>query len=204
LGHEPSPLHTRRFKSQHHENSSSTSTTPALSVSCTSTLRELHPPSHLTSLIMSLGPGVLVSRGRLAVSPPLFTHTSLPPLAFARSAIVFCPGHRRLGLQFAVEENSSTGYQRFLYSLHFRWRLPSQTRTRLPIVSTVIGSTPPLPLQVSSRSLVTATIHSLGWHPTAPLPYAALAISPWSHPSVTLSRRIALPRWRMSAPWVLE
>jgi len=35
LGHEPSPLHSRRLKSQHHENSSSTPTTTALSVSCT-------------------------------------------------------------------------------------------------------------------------------------------------------------------------
>ena len=43
LGHEPSPLHTRRLKSQHHENSSSTSTF-ALSVSCIRTLRELQPP----------------------------------------------------------------------------------------------------------------------------------------------------------------
>ena len=35
LGHEPSPLQTQRLKSQHHENLSSISTTPALSVSCT-------------------------------------------------------------------------------------------------------------------------------------------------------------------------
>ena len=42
--HEPSPLHTRRVKTQHHENSSSTSTNTALSVSCTRTLCELHPP----------------------------------------------------------------------------------------------------------------------------------------------------------------
>jgi len=44
LGHEPSPIHTRRLKSQYHENSSSTSTTTALSVSCTHTLHELHRP----------------------------------------------------------------------------------------------------------------------------------------------------------------
>jgi len=44
VAHEPSPLHTRRLKTQHHENSSSTSTNTALSVSCTRTLRELHPP----------------------------------------------------------------------------------------------------------------------------------------------------------------
>jgi len=54
LGHEPSPLHTRRLKSQHHENSSSTSTTTALSVSCTRTLRELHrPPPALLPLLCS-------------------------------------------------------------------------------------------------------------------------------------------------------
>ena len=50
----------------------------------------------------------------------------------------------------------------------------SQTRTRLRIVSTVIGSTPPPTLQVSSCCSVTATVHSLGWHPTA---FAALAIA---------------------------
>jgi len=45
LRHKPSPLHTRRLKSQHRENSSSTSTIPALSVSCTRTLSKLHPHS---------------------------------------------------------------------------------------------------------------------------------------------------------------
>ena len=113
-------LGTRRLKSQHHENSSSTSTTPALSVSCTRTLRVLHPPSRLTSLIMSLGPGVLVSRGRLALLRPLSARASLPRLALARSATPSRPCYRWLGLQFAVGENLSTGYGRFLRSLHFR------------------------------------------------------------------------------------
>jgi len=81
----------------------------------------------------------------LALSLPLFARASLPRLAFARLATPSRPCYRRLGLQFAVGENSSTGYGRFLRSLHLCWRLPSQTRTRLPIVSTVIGSTPPLP-----------------------------------------------------------
>jgi len=94
---------------------------------------------------MSLGPGVLVSRGRLALSPPLSARASLPRLRFARSATPSHPCYRRLGLLFAVGENSSTGYGRFHRSLHLRQRLPSQTRTRLPIVSTVIRSTPPLP-----------------------------------------------------------
>jgi len=123
---------------------------------------------------MFLGPGVLVSRGRVAQSPPLFASSSLPRLAFARSATPFCPCDRQLGLQFAVGENISTGDARFLRSLQLCQRLPTQTRTRLQIVSTVTGSTPPLPLQVSSRCSVTATIHSLGWHPTA---FAALAIA---------------------------
>jgi len=120
LGHEPSPLHTRRLKSQHHENSSSTSTTPALSVSCFRTLRQLHPlpPFRLTSLIMSLGPSVLVSTGRLVLSPPLSACASLPRLASARSATPSRPCYRRLGLQFAVGANFSTGYGRFLHSLH--------------------------------------------------------------------------------------
>jgi len=123
---------------------------------------------------MFLGPGVLVSRGRLAQSPPLFACASQPRLAFTRSATPSRPCYRRLGLQFAVGEDLSTGHGRFLRSLHFHYRLPSQTRTRLPIVSTVIGSTPLLPLQVSSSCSVTATVHSLGLHPTA---FAAVAIT---------------------------
>jgi len=112
LGHKPSPLHTRRLKSQHHENSLSTST-HALSVSCI-------PPSRLTSRIMSLGPGALVSRGYLALSSPhLFACVPLPCLALARSATPSRPCYRRLGLQFAVGENLSTDYCRFLRSLHF-------------------------------------------------------------------------------------
>jgi len=59
VSHEPSPLHTRRLKSQHHGNSSSTSTTPALSVSCTRTLRELHPPP--LALLPSSCPWALAS-----------------------------------------------------------------------------------------------------------------------------------------------
>jgi len=81
----------------------------------------------------------------VALLPPLFARASLPRLAFARSATPSRPCYRPLGLQFAVGANSSTGYGQFLRSLHLRLRLPSQTRTRLPIVSTVIGSTPPLP-----------------------------------------------------------
>ena len=78
------------------------------------------PPSSLTSLIMSLGPGVLVSRGRLALAPARFARASLPRLAFARSGTLSRPCYRRLGLQFAVGEKFSTGYSRFLRSLHFR------------------------------------------------------------------------------------
>ena len=94
---------------------------------------------------MFLGFTVLVSRGFSVHLPPLSASASRSRLAFARSATPSRPCYRRLGLQFAVEENFSTGYGRFLHSLHFRYRLPSQTRTRLPIVSTVLGSTPPPP-----------------------------------------------------------
>jgi len=157
-----------------------------------STLSELHPhspwaapsPSHLTSLIMFLGPGVLVSRARFAQSPPLFTWASLPHLAFAQSTRPFRPCYRQLGLQFAVGENISTGHGPFLHSLHFNYRLPSLTRTRLPIVSRVIGSTPPLTLQVSSRCSVTATVHSLGWHRPA---FAAPAIAMVARPGYAQS-----------------
>jgi len=69
---------------------------------------------------MFLGPGVLVSKGRLALSPPRFAYASLPRLAFARAATPFRLCYRRLGLQFAVGENFSAGYGRFLRSLHFR------------------------------------------------------------------------------------
>ena len=66
-----------------------------------------------------------------------------PRLAFARSATPPRPCYRRLGTQFAVGGNLSTGHGRFLPSLRSVKRLPSQTRTRLPIVPTVFGSTPP-------------------------------------------------------------
>jgi len=55
------------------------------------------PSSRLTSLIMSLGPGILVSRGRLALLPPLSARVSLPRLPLAWSATPSCPCHRWLG-----------------------------------------------------------------------------------------------------------
>ena len=85
---------------------------PALSVSCTP------PPSRLTSLIMSLGPGVLVSRGCLALLSPVSARASLPLLALAQSATPSRPCYRQQGLLFPVGENFSTGYSRFLRSLH--------------------------------------------------------------------------------------
>jgi len=51
--------------------------------------------------------------------------------------------------------------------------------------------------------LLSYSNHSLSW----PAPYchfAFLMASPQSNPSLTLSRRIALSRQRMSTPWVLE
>jgi len=179
-------------------------------VSCTRIHYELHPdtlsaapsPSRLTSLIISVGPGVPVSSGRLTLLPPLSTRTSLTRLALALWARPSRPCHRRLGQQLALGENLSTSYGRFLHCLDLRYRLPIQTRTELAIVSTLIGCTPPLDLQVSSRYSVTATIHSRGRHPAAPSRH--LMIFPRSRPSVRLRRRIALRRWRMSTPWVHE
>ena len=88
--------------------SSSPSTTPPLHSTQTHTplcLRDtpprLTPPSRLTSLIMSLGPGVLDSRGRLALLPPLSARASLPRLALARSAIPFSPMLQRAGTKVA-------------------------------------------------------------------------------------------------------
>ena len=120
LGYERSLLHTRRLKSQHHANSSSTSTTTAHAVSSTRTLHELHRPSRLTSVMLFLGPGVLVSRGRLPLFLPLSARASLPRLALTQSATPSRPCYKRLGLLFAVGENFSKGYGRFLHSLHFR------------------------------------------------------------------------------------
>ena len=168
----------------------------ALSVSCTLLL----PPYFPYHVLRPRRPCLYGSFGS---TPSFFSPgASLPHLPFARSATPPRPCYSRLALQFAVGENFSTGYGRFLRSLHLRLRLPSQTLTRLPMVSTVIGSTAPLPFQLSSRCSVTATFDSLGWHPTAPSPH--LATSPRSRPSVMLSRRIALPQWQMSTPWVLE
>jgi len=83
----------------------------------------------------------------LALLPPLSARVSLPRLALARSATLSRSCYRRLGLQFTVGENHSAGYGRFLLLLHHLYRLPSQTHTWSPMVFTVIGSTPSLPLQ---------------------------------------------------------
>jgi len=131
---------------------------------------------------MFLDPGVLLSSGCLAILVPLSARPSLARLALARWATPSCPCYRRLALQFAVGGNLSTGHGRFLRSLHIHWRLPSQTSTRLPIVSTVIWFTPPLPLQVSSRNSVTATFHSLVWHPTALAALAIATVAPLGYP----------------------
>ena len=94
---------------------------------------------------MFLGFIVLVSRGFSGHLPTLSAFVARSRLAFARLATPSRPCDRQLGLHFGVEENSSKGDGQFLRSLHFLWRLPSQTRRWLPIVSTVLGPTPPLP-----------------------------------------------------------
>ena len=201
MGHEPSPLHTRRLKSQHHENSSSTSTNTALSVSCTRTLRELAPsPSRLASHSMFLGPGVLVPRGRSALHLPFSARVSLPCLALARSATPSRPCYRRLGLQLAVGENiqQATVHFSILFTSvrgclvrHAHCYREFPRFLGLPLLSP-FKSRPIARLQLQS-------IPSAGTLLPSP-PYRL----PRSRPSVTLSRRIALPRWRMSTPWVLE
>ena len=162
------------------------------------------PPSCLTSLIMSLGPGILVSRGRLGLPHPLSARASLPRLGLARSATPSRPCYRWVGRHFAVGENSSTGLGPFLHSLHLVRGCLVRHAHGYRQFPRLLGLHLLSPHKGSSCCSVTATIHSLGWHPTAPLPYAALATSPWSHPSVTLSPCIALPRWQMLTPWVLE
>jgi len=82
LGHEPSPLHTQRLKSQHHENSSSTSSTTALSVSGSHTLRELHPPLPPYFLCHVFGPW------RSCFSGLFGSITPSPHLRFAASLSV--------------------------------------------------------------------------------------------------------------------
>jgi len=67
---------------------------------------------------MFWGPAVLVSMGRLVQLPTLFACASLPRLVFAGSATPFRPYYRRLGLQFAVGENISTGRGQSHRSLH--------------------------------------------------------------------------------------
>ena len=91
--------------------------------------------------------------------------------------------------------------------------MSSQTHRLSPIVSTVIGSTPPLPLQVSSLCSVTARGHSLSWHTTA-LPALAIAtVAPLGHGQLSYSTALvadvnalgfqamfAPPRWFLLAP----
>ena len=160
----------------------------------------LHPtliPS-LLSWSWALPPLVLgVSQLTTTPSPLTF---SLPRLALARWAT---PSHlcfRWLGLQFAWAEKFSTAYCRFLHSLFYFERLPSPRRTRLPIVSMVIGLSPHPPPPVSFHCSVTPTIHSLGRHPTARSPFATHStVEP---PPVRVYCRIALSRWPISTPWV--
>ena len=121
-------------------------------------------------------------------------------LALARSATPSHLRYRWLGLQFAVEENFSTGHGRFLHSLlSLRGRLVRHAHDS-PIVSTLLGLPLLTHLPVLSRCLVTATIHSLGWQTTA-LSHPPTRDCHGGSPSVTLCRRIALPRWPMSTPW---
>ena len=140
-----------------------------------------------------------VSRFISPSSPHWFLRSRL---AFARSATPSRLCYRRLGLKFAVEGNVSTGHGRFLHSLlYFRVHLV-QTHTQLPIVSTVFGSTPPPPPPGFVPFL------SYSYHP--PLFWLApYCLTTWDPPSaaatvassVTLGRRIALPRWSMLIPW---
>jgi len=173
-------------------------------VSYPRTLSELHPPSHLNSLIMSLGPGILVCRRRLALLPPFSTRVSLARLALGRSAIPSRPCYRRLGLQFAVGENSPTGYGRFLPSLHSLERVPSQTRT--PVTNSfhsywVNPTSPP----TSSHAVARLQLQSAHSACTLlPLYLTLPSRLPRSHPSVTLSCHIALHQRRMSTPCVRE
>jgi len=167
------------------------------------TSSELHPPILPCPLSCSsafapwfLGVSQLTFSGsRLAFS--------LPRLGHGRLATPSCPGYRRLVLQFAVGANLSTAYSRFVYFLHARpLAVPSQTCTGLPILSAVIGFCHS-PLLSGLVPLLGYTSHPLTWLASYS-PFTVPVASPWSQPSFTLSRRIALFPWPMSTVWVLE
>jgi len=66
---------------------------------------------------MILGPGVLLSKGRLALLLPVSARASLPLLALAQLATPFHSCYRGPELQFAAGETFSTGYSRLLLFL---------------------------------------------------------------------------------------
>jgi len=171
-------------------------------VSCADTLRELHPPPPALLLSSCSRPLACLFLRVVYLSLPLFSLMFvLPCLALAHSATSSRPWYRRQGLLFPVWENLSPGYCRFVQSLHYLERMPSQTRIWLPRVSPVIGTTPP-PCPTSLLLLLGYRYRALPWlAPYFPFDFPADAAS--SQLLDTLIGRIALSRWQISTPWVL-
>jgi len=119
--HPPSPLHTRRLKSEDHEIITTfPNSTPRYQFAL---VGGVIPPLHFPSLRL-IPLGLLLSG--LMDFVFIFDDVSSPYPAFAlprlehlhgRQHSSQCPCYRRPGTRFAVRENLSTGHGRFLYSL---------------------------------------------------------------------------------------
>ena len=128
LYHPPSPLHTRRLKSQHHEIITTfPNSTPRYGFALGG---GVHRPSSSPALRLSLW--ALFSLGWWFSSA--FDDVSSPYPAFALPRLEHLHGrqdsswrlcHRRPGTRFAVRENITTGHGRFPCSLSFMEGLPS-------------------------------------------------------------------------------
>jgi len=100
LGHEPSPRHTRRFKSQHHQNLSLPSPAPVLSMSCSPRLLPYFP-NH----VLGFWPPYC-QRSFVSQSPSFSLPSSLPCLALEQLATPSRPCYIWLGLHFPVENSA--------------------------------------------------------------------------------------------------
>jgi len=126
--HPPSPLHTRRLKSQHHEIITTfPNSTPryefalggAVHLPLSSPALRLIPLGFLHSGLMDFVLFDDVSSSHPAFALPRLEHLHGRQHSSQR------PCYRRPGTRFAVRENISRGHGRFLYSRSFK-RLPSQ------------------------------------------------------------------------------
>jgi len=104
------------------------------------------------------------------------------------------------GTTVLSSQKLSTGDGRLLYLLQYRLKLPSPTRTRFPMVFTMIGSIPALLAPVSASCLGTPRLPVMGRHPSA----ACLITRNFSKVTLFgyLQWSYILSWWLMAPTWV--